>query len=316
MPFPSLVNSQPAPAVAGDFCDTNPRWTVNAGPGGLIAGPAGVTVGRFAWVTAPLDTDNYGSVVNNFGAGPVTGFVHREENALFTQYLQEASNVIPAGFGLTLFSGGGFWVTNSGAGQALVGQKAYANFATGAATFAATGTVASASVTGAIAASTASVTGSIAGNVLTVTAVGSGVVVPGGILSGTNVATGTQVTSQLTPLLGGETAGGDGRYYVSIPEQTVASTTISETYGTLTVSAVGSGAVGVGDPLSGSGVTAGTVVTALGTGAGGTGTYIVSPTQTAASTTITSGTVVETKFFAVSSGAAGELIKITSHVLG
>ena len=56
---------------------------------------------------------------------------------------------------------------------------------------------------------------------------------------------------------------------------------------TLTVSAVTSGFIGIGSELSGTGVTAGTVVTALGTGLGGTGTYTISPSQTVASTAIT-----------------------------
>ncbi|MDR3373159.1 MAG: DUF2793 domain-containing protein [Ancalomicrobiaceae bacterium] len=56
---------------------------------------------------------------------------------------------------------------------------------------------------------------------------------------------------------------------------------------TLTVSAVASGTLQVGQVLSGSGVTAGTTITALGTGTGGTGTYTVSASQTVASTTIT-----------------------------
>jgi hypothetical protein len=56
---------------------------------------------------------------------------------------------------------------------------------------------------------------------------------------------------------------------------------------TLTVSAVASGTIYVGQVLSGSGVTAATTITALGTGTGGTGTYTVGTSQTAASTTIT-----------------------------
>ncbi len=61
---------------------------------------------------------------------------------------------------------------------------------------------------------------------------------------------------------------------------------------TLTVTAVASAPasyannVAVGQTLSGSGVTAGTTITALGTGTGGTGTYTVSASQTVASTTI------------------------------
>ena len=56
---------------------------------------------------------------------------------------------------------------------------------------------------------------------------------------------------------------------------------------TLTVTAVTSGQLAVGQTLSGSGVTGGTTITALGTGVGGTGTYTVSASQTASSTTIT-----------------------------
>lgn len=56
---------------------------------------------------------------------------------------------------------------------------------------------------------------------------------------------------------------------------------------TLTVSAVTSGTLAVGMEITGSGVTAGTTITALGTGTGGTGTYTVSDSQTVGSTTIT-----------------------------
>ncbi len=55
----------------------------------------------------------------------------------------------------------------------------------------------------------------------------------------------------------------------------------------LTVTAVTSGVLAVGQSISGSGVTAGTKITALGTGVGGVGTYTVSASQTASSTTIT-----------------------------
>jgi hypothetical protein len=161
-----------------------------------------------------------------------------------------------------------------------------------------------------VAASTASVTGSIAGNVLTVTAVGSGVLVTGETLSGTNVTTGTMITGQLTG-----TTGGIGTYTVSV-QQTTASTTISGTYGTMTVSAVGSGALAVGDVLSGSGVTAGTYITALGTGTGGTGTYIVSPNTVVTSTTVTAAGGYETRWIAMSTAGAGEMVMISTHQLG
>lgn len=55
----------------------------------------------------------------------------------------------------------------------------------------------------------------------------------------------------------------------------------------LTVTAVTSGVLSVGQTISGSGVTAGTKITALGTGKGGVGTYTVDTSQTASSTTVT-----------------------------
>ena len=61
---------------------------------------------------------------------------------------------------------------------------------------------------------------------------------------------------------------------------------------TLTVTAVGSGAVVIGQVLSGSGVTAGTQVVGYGTGTGGNGTYTVSVSQLVSSTTITAGATV------------------------
>lgn len=56
---------------------------------------------------------------------------------------------------------------------------------------------------------------------------------------------------------------------------------------TLTVSAVTSGLVCVGQHITGTGILDGTLITAVGTGTGGTGTYTVSNTQTVSSTTIT-----------------------------
>lgn len=56
---------------------------------------------------------------------------------------------------------------------------------------------------------------------------------------------------------------------------------------TLTVSAMTSGDIYLGMEISGTGVTAGTRITAFGTGTGGVGTYTVSASQTVSSTTIT-----------------------------
>lgn len=55
----------------------------------------------------------------------------------------------------------------------------------------------------------------------------------------------------------------------------------------LTVTGVTSGTVRVGEKISGTGVTSGSVIVSLGTGTGGTGTYNLSASSTASSTTIT-----------------------------
>lgn len=52
---------------------------------------------------------------------------------------------------------------------------------------------------------------------------------------------------------------------------------------TLTVTGVSTGVLAAGDALSGSAVTTGTTIIALGTGTGGVGTYVVAPSQTLAS---------------------------------
>ena len=57
---------------------------------------------------------------------------------------------------------------------------------------------------------------------------------------------------------------------------------------TLTVTAVASGDLRVGDLITGTGVASDTTITDLGSGSGGTGTYTVSASQTVASTTIRS----------------------------
>lgn len=313
MPFQKAVNTQPAPAVEGDFASANPRASVLAGPGGLVAGPSGLLIGRFAWLSmSQVDSNDAPAVANNTGSGVISGFVHREQQGLITTYLTESGMLIPAGYQVTLMDAGDFWCVNRGAAMAQVGMKAYANYADGSISFAATGSPGSASATGSIAANTGSFTGSIADDVLTLTAVGSGVAVPGGTLSGTGVATGTMIVSQLTPLLAGEATGGIGRYVVSIPEQVVASTTISETYGTFTAASGLSGVFGIGDTLTGTGITTPTAITALGTGTGGLGTYIVNNNTVVTSTTISGGLNFETKWFCRSPGLNGELVKISS----
>jgi hypothetical protein len=74
---------------------------------------------------------------------------------------------------------------------------------------------------------------------------------------------------------------------------------------TLTVSSVGSGTLAVGQEITGTNVTAGTYITALGTGSGGDGTYTVNNSQTVASETLTATEYIETEWKVARAAAAG-----------
>lgn len=303
--FPTTVNTRQAPGVEGDFYGANPRWNVLAGEAQIIAGTS-LYAGRFAWL------DPSGTIANSNGIGKPAGFVGRSMQGLITTFLAESTMQIMPGMPVTIYNGGDFFVRNSGSGTATRDMKAYANYATGLATFGAAGSPPTAgSATGSIAAGgTNTATGTITDNVFTATASMVGTFVAGGVLSGTGVTSGTKIVRQLTG-----TTGGLGTYQVDIP-QTVTSTTITETYGVFTAASALSGTFAIGDVLSGTGVTAGTVITQLGTGTGGLGTYYVDLTQTASSTTISATAAYETKWIAGSVALTGELVKMTSHTYG
>lgn len=314
--FQTTVGGQPAPAVEGDFASANPRFTADAGQGALVAGAEGVIIGRFAWTAYDyVDNDGAPAVVHSYGAGAPRGIVHREMQGLITLFLTSNGFLIPGGKEVTVHNGGDFWVKNNGTTTAVPGQKAYANNANGAASFAATGGTGTGSVTGSIGAQTTAFTGSVSGNVLTVTVAGPQPIVNGALLTGTvggsAVVTGTRVIAQLSG-----TTGGVGTYAISPPGQSVGSGTLTATYGIMNVTAVGSGTLAVGDTVSGTGgggVAAGSFISQLGTGSSGTGTYYINNTQSVTATTITLGQVTETNWTAVSFAAVGELVKITDH---
>lgn len=157
-----------------------------------------------------------------------------------------------------------------------------------------------------IAAATFSVTGTIAGNVLNVTAVSSGTIVNGAAITGSGITGGTVISNQLSG-----TTGGIGTYAVSI-SQAVASTTVSGTYGTLTVGGTVTGNWAVGLTVTGGTTTGGTIITALGTGTGGAGTYFVNLTQTVASAALSGTTTAATVAFDSVSNA----FVITSGITG
>ena len=138
--------------------------------------------------------------------------------------------------------------------------------------------------------SAATFTGSISTTTLTVTSVLSGTIAVGQAIFGNNISQNTVITAL------GTGTGGVGTYTVS-NSQTTASTSINSVTSpaivtgaiagtTLTVSAVTSGTLRIGQTIEGTGVTDGTIIKAFGTGSGGVGTYTVSASQTVSSTTI------------------------------
>lgn len=94
--------------------------------------------------------------------------------------------------------------------------------------------------------------------------------------------------------------------------QTDAAFTGSIAGNTLTVSAVTTGTIQIGQEITGTGVAAGTVITALGTGTGGTGTYTVNNSQTVASESLTGAFIAPTVTYSSTSSA----FEISSSITG
>ena len=133
---------------------------------------------------------------------------------------------------------------------------------------------------------TAVFTGSVSSTTLTVSSVSSGTIAVGQSLYGVGVSAETVITAL------GTGTGGAGTYTVNVSQTVSARALNSATAGatftatiasnTMTVSAVASGTLYLGQTVQGAGVTAGSVITALGTGTGGVGTYTLSAASTVA----------------------------------
>lgn len=197
--FQRTVNTDPAPAIEGDFASANPRASMLTEAGkGLFAGSAGVIVGRFA--RALVST---GVVTNvNPGGASRTGFVGRDQPSLITAWLGESTFTVPGGLEIVLHDDGDFW--GRFAAGAVVGQKVFASYADGSLVAGTAGSPPQA----------AAFTASIAGTTMTVSAVASGALAVGDLVVG--AAAGTVITAL------GTGNGGVGTYTVS-PSQTFAS---------------------------------------------------------------------------------------------
>ncbi len=146
--------------------------------------------------------------------------------------------------------------------------------------------------------------GSSSTTTLTVASISAGAIQVGMLITGTGVAPGTYITAL------GTGKGGTGTYTISVSQSIAGSTAITgvnapapafsatgsiapgSTPATdpsvLTVSAVASGTLQIGDQIFGTGIPANTTIISFGTGVGGTGTYNVNTVNlTISSETIT-----------------------------
>jgi hypothetical protein len=132
--------------------------------------------------------------------------------------------------------------------------------------------------------------GSMSGTTLTVTDVSSGSLAVGQQVFGVGVLNETVITAL------GTGTGGTGTYTINLTQTVAAENMSSANVGavvtgsisgtTLTVTAVSSGTLYLGQTIQGTGVTANTMIVSFGSGSGGAGTYTVSSSQTVGSTTL------------------------------
>jgi hypothetical protein len=167
--------------------------------------------------------------------------------------------------------------------------------------------------------SSAVFTGSISGTTLTVTAITNGTIAAGQSLFGVGVTAETVITAL------GSGSGGIGTYTVNISQSatsrqmnstTVAAIVTGSIVGTtLTVLAVTSGTLYVGQTIQGDNVTAQTIITALGTGSGGVGTYTVNYSQTVPSSIAVFTGQISTTVLSATSVTSGT-ISVGQYVYG
>jgi hypothetical protein len=256
--FQSKVNTVQAPGVAGDFASMNPFSSVLAGPGALVAPAGGLTVGNFAWVNpATL------AVQQGYTSGYQIGFLGRNEQALITTFLDGYTLTVPEGFMVNLFNGGDFYAYF--ANGATSGSQVYADETTGAPQMNATNVV-----TGEIGWVGTAALSSVTGN-LTIATITSGILSIGDTVSGTGITSGTTITG----LVSGTANTVGAVYSLSVAPTTESAEAVTSTSTVLNVTAVADGGLSVGDTITGTDVSSGTVIVSYGTGSGGIGTYNV-----------------------------------------
>jgi hypothetical protein len=278
MPFQTTINDYQAIGVPGDFASLNPYSSVLAGNNALVAPAGGLIVGNFFWV-GPT-----GQTSQSFVSGWQIAFLGRNMQALITQFLEEATMVVPEGFMVTGFNGGDF-LANFPAGAAAsdyvfadpndgtpvantTNTAPTLGTATASAGFSGTGTVTNGSA------------------VLTINTVTHGIVSPGDVVAGTDIPTGTTILNQLTG-----PAGGAGTYTMSADATAGAGPeAVTTESSVMLVTAVASGSLNFGDIFSGTDVVAGSSVGTQVTPFKGVGSIITGSLSTLVITSVQAGT--------------------------
>lgn len=259
--------------VEGMRASANPVATVNAGGGGFVADLVnGLTVGRFAWadpstnsiLTNFAPTGNLAQIPDGLVANELQGMIGA---TLGQSFLSGSSMVIPPGQMAILFARIDMWMRcNNVAAAVNPNMFAFANLFDGSMTPGLPGAFLC-YPSGSAASFTASFS-SANPSVMTVTAVASGTLGIGMLVTGPNVPANTRIASL------GTGTGGTGTYNLATALPTF---NVQASFATNVMTVISAnGTLQVGQMISGSGITAGTTITSFGTGTGGAGTYNLS----------------------------------------
>jgi hypothetical protein len=275
--FQNVIRDNQAIGVKGDFASTNPFASILAGPGALVAPAGGLLVGNFAWVGPD------GEVSQSFVAGYQVGFCGRNEQALITEFLGEATMLVPEGFMVTLFNEGDFLAEFLDGGS--VGDAVYADPNNGAPL---SGTTMP-SGTG-VGGFTGTATLVDTDTTLTVVAATTGILSPGDAVTGTSIPANTTIVAQLTG-----SPGKVGTYQMSAAATATVGSAEAIVGHSNFILMTANTAPGFefGDVISGSGVTAGTTITGQlppFSGVATVGTLPSTPSTSLAVTSVTPGT--------------------------
>jgi hypothetical protein len=177
--FQTFMNRELPPGVPGDWAGANIRATVLVGPWSLVAPPSGTTVGGIGWANPET-----GICSSYFQPNSFPGFVKRALQAQIYQFLGISTQQIAPGYMVAAHAQGDFWGLFQGG--CSVGNSVYANPTTGALIAGASG--AAVTVTGA--------SGTVSGSVLTLTvAPTSGTFAVGQVISMAALPAGTYATA-------------------------------------------------------------------------------------------------------------------------